>query len=149
MQVILLEKIENLGVLGDTVSVKSGYARNFLLPQRKAKIATADNLKEFEAIRAELEKQAAELLGAATARADKMQDLSVTITASTATEGKLFGSIGTVDIIEALAAAGVEVAKKEVRLPEGNIRETGEFDVTLHLHSDVDVVVKVIVVPEA
>jgi len=149
MQVILLEKIENLGVLGDTVSVKSGYARNFLLPQRKAKIATADNLKEFEERRAELEKQAAELLGAATARAAKLQDLSVTITASTATEGKLFGSIGTVDIIEALAAVGAEVAKKEVRLPEGNIRETGEFDVTIHLHSDVDVVVKVIVVPEA
>jgi large subunit ribosomal protein L9 len=149
MQVILLEKIENLGVLGDTVSVKSGYARNFLLPQRKAKIATADNLKEFEERRAELEKQAAELLGAATARAAKLQDLSVTITASTATEGKLFGSIGTVDIIEALAAVGAEVAKKEVRLPEGNIRETGEFDVTIHLHSDVDVIVKVIVVPEA
>jgi large subunit ribosomal protein L9 len=149
MQVILLEKIENLGVLGDTVSVKSGYARNFLLPQRKAKIATADNLKEFEERRAELEKQAAELLGAATARAVKLQDLSVTITASTATEGKLFGSIGTVDIIEALAAVGAEVAKKEVRLPEGNIRETGEFDVTIHLHSDVDVIVKVIVVPEA
>lgn len=148
MQVILLEKIENLGVLGDTVTVKSGYARNFLLPQRKAKIATPENLKEFEERRAELEKQAAEALAAANARAEKLQDLSVTITASTATEGKLFGSVGTVDIVEALTAAGADVAKKEIRLPEGNIRETGEFDVAVHLHTDVDVVIKVIVAPE-
>lgn len=148
MQVILLEKIENLGVLGDTVNVKSGYARNFLLPLRKAKIATPENLKEFEERRAELEKQAAETLGAAQARAEKLQDLTVTITANTGSEGKLFGSIGTVDIVEAVNATGNEIAKKEVRLPEGNIRETGEFEITLHLHTDVDVVIKLVVVPE-
>lgn len=148
MQVILLEKIENLGVLGDTVNVKSGYARNFLLPLRKAKIATPENLKEFEERRAELEKQAAETLSAAQARAEKLQDLTVTITANTGSEGKLFGSIGTVDIVEAVNATGNEIVKKEVRLPEGNIRETGEFEITLHLHTDVDVVIKLVIVPE-
>ena len=148
MQVILLEKIENLGVLGDTVNVKSGYARNFLLPQRKATIATAENLKTFEARRAELEKEAAESLAAAQARAEKLQDLTVTIVAKTGSEGKLFGSIGNIDIVEAINATGNEIAKKEIRLSVGNIRETGEFDILLHLHTDVDVTVKLVIVPE-
>lgn len=148
MQIILLEKIENLGVLGDTVTVKSGYARNYLLPQGKAKIASEENLKEFEARRAELEKEAAEALAAANARAEKLQDFGLTIEANAGSEGKLFGSIGTVDIVEAMTQQGHEVAKKEIRLPEGNIREVGEYDVTLHLHTDVDVQIKLTVVPE-
>ncbi len=148
MQVILLEKIENLGVLGDTVTVKSGYARNFLLPKRKATVATPENLKAFEARRAELEMQAADELTAAQARAASLQDLTITITANAGSEGKLFGSIGTLDIVEALSAAGNTVERKEIRLPEGNIRETGEFDVTLHLHTDVNVDIKLLVVPE-
>lgn len=148
MQVILLEKIENLGVLGDTVTVKSGYARNYLLPQGKAKIASEENLKEFEARRAELEKEAAEALAAAEARAEKLQDFALTIEANAGSEGKLFGSIGTVDIVEAMAKQGHDIAKKEIRLPEGNIREVGEYDVTLHLHTDVDVQIKLTVVPE-
>lgn len=148
MDVILLEKIENLGVLGDKVSVKSGYARNFLLPQGKAKMATPENLKEFEERRAELEAQAAEALAAAQARAEKLNDLTVTITAKTGGESKLFGSIGTVDIVEAVNAQGGDIEKKEVRLPEGNIRETGEYDITLHLHTDVNAEIKLVIVPE-
>lgn len=148
MQVILLEKIENLGVLGDTVTVKSGYARNFLIPQGKAKRATKENVAFFESQRAELEKQAAEQLSKAQQRAEKLQDVTLTIGSKVGSEGKLFGSIGTVDIISALTDAGYEVEKKEIRLPEGNIRETGEFDITLHLHSDVDVVIKLQIVPE-
>lgn len=148
MQVILLEKIENLGVLGDTVTVKSGYARNYLLPQGKAKIASEENLKEFEARRAELEKEAADALASATARADKLQDFELTVEANAGSEGKLFGSIGTVDIVEAMAKQGHEIVKKEIRLPEGNIREVGEYEVTLHLHTDVDVQIKLTVVPE-
>lgn len=148
MQVILLEKIENLGVLGDTVTVKSGYARNYLLPQGKAKIASEENLKEFEARRAELEKEAAEALASAEARAEKLQDFGLTIEANAGSEGKLFGSIGTVDIVEAMTKQGHDIVKKEIRLPEGNIREVGEYDITLHLHTDVDVQIKLTVVPE-
>jgi len=149
MDLILLEKIENLGVLGDKVSVKSGYARNFLLPQGKAKVATPENIAEFEARRAELEQKASDALTAANGRASALEDFEVTITAKTGSEGKLFGSIGTQDIVDAVNAAGtVEIVKKEVRLPEGNIRETGTFDITIHLHTDVDVVVKLTVVPE-
>ncbi|GLZ85324.1 50S ribosomal protein L9 [Metapseudomonas resinovorans] len=146
MEVILLEKIANLGNLGDKVNVKSGYGRNFLLPKGKATAATAANVAAFEARRAELEKQAADKKAAAETRAAQLSELEVTITASAGDEGKLFGSIGTHDIADALTAAGVPVAKAEVRLPNGTIRQVGEYDVALHLHTDVEAAVKLIVV---
>jgi len=150
MQVILLNKVENLGTIGDVVNVRSGYARNFLIPFGKAKPATKNNLAEFEARRAELEKIAAEELAAAQARAEKLQEASVTIAVKAGSEGKLFGSVGTTEIADAITAnLGVEVAKREVRLPEGALRTTGEFDVELHLHSDIDVTVQVVVIGEA
>jgi len=146
MEIILLEKITNLGNLGDKVNVKSGYARNFLLPQGKATMATAENVAAFEARRAELEKQAAEKKAYAESRAAELAELEVTITATAGDEGKLFGSIGTHDIADALTASGVEVAKSEVRLPNGTIRQVGEYDVAVHLHSDVEATVRVVVV---
>lgn len=146
MEVILLEKVANLGDLGDKVTVKSGYGRNFLLPQRKATAATAANVAAFEARRAELEKVAAEKRAEAEARAAQLSELEVTITANTGEEGKLFGSIGTHDIADALTASGVEVNRSEVRLPHGTIRQTGEYDVTVHLHTDIEATVKLIVV---
>ena len=146
MEVILLEKVANLGDLGDKVNVKSGYGRNFLLPQRKATAATAANVAAFEARRAELVKAAAEKRAEAEARAAQLSELEVTITANTGDEGKLFGSIGTHDIADALTASGVEVNRSEVRLPHGTIRQTGEYDVTVHLHTDVEATVKLIVV---
>lgn len=148
MDVILLEKIDRLGGLGDVVSVKPGYARNFLLPSGKAKVATDDNIKELEARRAELEKLAAEALATAEARREKLDGLTVEITSKAGTEGKLFGSIGTADIADAIKAAGVEVEKKEVRMPTGAIRMAGEYDIDLHLHTDVDATVKVTVIGE-
>lgn len=146
MEVILLEKIANLGSLGDKVNVKSGYGRNFLLPKGKATMATAENIEKFEARRAELEKLAAERKAQAEARAAKLNELEISITANAGDEGKLFGSIGTYDIAEALTSAGVEVNKSEVRLPNGTIRHTGEYEIALHLHTDVEATVKVIVV---
>ena len=146
MEVILLEKVANLGDLGDKVNVKAGYGRNFLLPQGKATPATAENVAAFEARRAELEKAAAEKRAAAEARAAQLNEVEVTITANTGEEGKLFGSIGTQDIADALTASGVEVVKSEVRLPNGTIRQTGEYDVTLNLHTDVEATIKLIVV---
>lgn len=149
MEVILLEKVENLGNLGDKVRVRDGYARNFLVPHGKAKFATAENIAEFEARRAELEKAAAESLAAAEARREKLEALEpVTIASKSGGEGKLFGSVGTHDIAEAVSAAGVEVEKREVRMPLGPIRQTGEFDIELHLHTDVNATVKVVVVAE-
>ena len=148
MDVILLEKIANLGNLGDKVSVKGGYARNFLLPQGKATAATAANVEAFEARRAELEKQAAEKKAEADARAAKLAELTVTIAANSGDEGKLFGSIGTRDIAEAVSAAGVELDKSEVRLPNGALRSVGEYDVEVHLHTDVEATVKIVVVAE-
>ena len=148
MEVILLKKVENLGNLGDKVKVKAGYGRNFLIPTGKAKPATEANIAEFEARRAELEKAAADALAAAEARAAKLEDVSVTIASKAGDEGKLFGSIGPADIVEAVAGVGVEVAKQEVRLPEGPIRTTGEFEVGLHLHTDVDATIQVVVVAE-
>ena len=148
MDVILLEKIANLGNLGDKVNVKGGYARNFLVPQGKATAATAANVEAFEARRAELEKQAAEKKAQADARAAKLAELTVTIAANSGDEGKLFGSIGTRDIAEAVSAAGVELDKSEVRLPNGALRNTGEYDVEVHLHTDVEATVKVVVVAE-
>lgn len=146
MEVILIEKIDRLGGLGDLVNVRAGFARNYLLPTGKAKIATAANVAEVEARRADLEKAASEALSAAEARRDQLSGLDISITAKSGTEGKLFGSIGNTDIAEAITAAGVEVAKREVRLPEGPIRLAGEYEITLHLHADVNAVVKVTVV---
>ena len=149
MDVILLEKIGKLGDLGDKVTVKPGYGRNFLIPQGKAVPATKDNVEKFEARRAELEAAAAETLAAAEVRAGRVQELGViTIAANAGEEGKLFGSIGTRDIADAVTAAGVEINKAEVRMPEGALRDVGEYQVELHLHSDVDVAVEVHVVPE-
>lgn len=145
MEVILLQKVENLGNLGDKVKVKSGYGRNFLIPQGKAKPATTANIAEFEARRAELEKQAAEVLAAAEARKEKLADATLTIGAHAGDEGKLFGSIGAADIADAAEAAGLDIAKAEVRLPEGPLRHTGEFEIGLHLHTDVDATIKVVV----
>jgi len=146
MEVILLEKIANLGNLGDKVAVKAGYARNFLLPFGKATPATADNVAAFEARRAELEKIAAEKKAEAEARAAKLADLTVTIAANAGEEGKLFGSIGTRDIADAVTAAGVAIEKSEVRLPDGALRNVGEFDVVVQLHTDVETTVKLVVV---
>ena len=146
MEVILLEKVANLGNLGDKVSVKAGYGRNYLLPQGKATVASAENAAAFEARRAELEKLAAEKKAYAESRAAQLAELEVTITATAGDEGKLFGSIGTHDIADALTASGVEVAKSEIRLPNGAIRLVGEYDVAVHLHSDVDATVRVVVV---
>ncbi|GGE32679.1 50S ribosomal protein L9 [Halopseudomonas oceani] len=146
MEVILLEKIANLGNLGDKVAVKAGYARNFLLPFGKATPATADNVAAFEARRAELEKLAAEKKAEADARAAQLAELTVTIAANAGEEGKLFGSIGTRDIADAVTAAGVAIEKSEVRLPDGALRNVGEFDVVVQLHTDVDATVKLVVV---
>ncbi len=148
MQVILLEKVDNLGSLGDKVAVKSGYGRNFLIPTGKAVAATKSNVAEFEARRAELEKVAAEVLAAAEARKAKMEELTVTVLRKAGDEGRLFGSVGSADIAQAVTEAGVELAKKDVRLPDGPFHHTGEFDVKLHLHTDVDVVLKLIVAAE-
>lgn len=148
MEVILLEKVANLGSLGDKVKVKAGYGRNFLLPYGKAVPATADNLKAFEERRAELEKAAAEKLSAAQARGETLEGSSITITSKAGEEGKLFGSIGVRDIADAITATGTEVEKSEVRLPEGPIRVVGEYEIELQLHSDVTVAINLAVVAE-
>lgn len=150
MEVILLAKVENLGDIGDKVKVKNGYGRNYLIPSGKATAATAANLAAFEARRAELEKQATEALREAQTRADQLLALggTIEISAKVGAEGRLFGSVGTVDIADALAAKGVTVERNEVRLPEGPIRDVGEHAVVLHLHSDVNVDYKVIVTGE-
>ena len=150
MQLILLQKVTNLGNLGDKVDVKPGYGRNFLVPQGKAVPATAANLAEFEARRAEYEAKAQAQLDAANARLGKLADASVTIPANASTEGKLYGSVGPREIAEALTKQlGVEVNKSEVVMGEGPLRHTGEFEVLVHLHADVESNVKVVVVPEA
>ena len=148
MEVILLEKVGKLGAIGDKVSVKAGFGRNFLVPQGKAIPATASNVAEFEARRAELEAAAEAKKAEAQVRADKLAELSVTIEANAGDEGKLFGSIGTRDIAEAITAAGVAVAKAEVRLPEGAIREVGEYDIDVQVHADIIQAVKLAVVAE-
>lgn len=149
MEVILLETVAKLGELGDKVTVKSGYGRNFLIPQKKAVPATADNLVEFEARRAELEQAATEKLTEAKTRAEVIDALSITITTKAGEEGKLFGSITVRDVADACEAKGVSVEKSEVRLPEGPIRELGEFEIDIHLHPEVDAVLKLAVVAEA
>ena len=139
MDVILLTKVANLGNIGDRVKVKSGYGRNFLLPKGKATLATPDNVKKFEARRAELEKIAREQFQDAESRAAAFKDFKLQITAKAGTEGKLFGSIGTADIAEACTAQGHKLARAEVRLPNGPLRTVGEHVVALHLHTDIDV----------
>ena len=148
MDVILLQKVANLGNIGDRVKVRSGYGRNFLLPQGKATLATADNVAKFEARRAELEKAAREHLVSANERAEAMKDFKLTIQAKAGTEGKLFGSIGTADVAEACQKAGFNVERSEVRMPNGPLRTVGEHVVNLHLHADVDVQLPVTIVAE-
>jgi len=148
MDVILLQKVANLGNIGDRVKVRSGYGRNFLLPQGKATLATADNVAKFEARRAELEKAAREHLVSANERAEAMKDFKLTIQAKAGTEGKLFGSIGTADIAEACQKAGFNVERSEVRMPNGPLRTVGEHVVNLHLHADVDVHLPVTIIAE-
>lgn len=148
MQVILLEKVAKLGGLGDTVNVKPGFARNFLLPQGKAVSATKANTEHFETRRAELEKAAAEKLAGAEARKAKIEEIELTVAVKAGDEGKLFGSLGNRDIAELATEAGVELAKSEVRLPTGPIRNTGEFDITVQLHAEVSAHLKLLVVAE-
>ena len=149
MDVILLEKIGKLGELGDRVTVKAGYGRNFLIPQGKAVPATDTNIAEFETRRAGLEAAAADSVAAAEIRGGQLAELGlITIPANAGEEGKLFGSIGTRDIAAAVTAAGVEITKAEVRLPDGALRELGEYEVTVHLHSEVDGIVALAVVQE-
>ena len=150
MQLILLQKVVNLGNLGDKVSVKPGYGRNFLVPQGKAVPATAANLAEFEAKRADYEAKAQATLDGASARQAKLADASVTISANASTEGKLYGSVGPREIAEAATKQlGVTVGKSEVVMGEGPLRHTGEFEVIVHLHADVESKLKVVVVPDA
>lgn len=149
MEIILLEKIANLGALGDRVKVKPGYARNFLIPKGKATEATGVNLARFEARRAELERVAAEALAKAKARAEQLAELIVTLSVKTGSEGRLFGSVGPADIASAVSAAGIELQKQEVRLPTGSIRQIGEYDVDLHLHGEVKTQIRVNVIAEA
>jgi len=146
MNVILLENVENLGNIGDLVKVKPGYGRNYLLPQGKAALATPENMKEIEARRAELEKAAAEDLAAAKKRAGAIEGMELVIQANAGPEGKLFGSVGPIDIADAFEKVQVEVERSEVRMPAGPIQELGEFTVGMHLHPEVDVDITVRVV---
>lgn len=148
MDVILLDKVGRLGQIGDKVAVKAGFGRNYLIPQGKAIPATEDNLRDFEARRAELEAAANEKLAGARQRAESLAELAVTIAANAGEEGKLFGSVGTKDIADAITAAGVEVAKSEVRLPQGTLREVGEYEIDVQLHADVTQTLKVTIVAE-
>jgi large subunit ribosomal protein L9 len=148
MEIILLQKVANLGNIGDRVKVKAGYGRNFLLPQGRATLATADNIAKFEARRAELETAAGEELAGAQARASKLEGFKLTLTAKAGGEGKLFGSIGTSDVAEACQKAGHKIERSEVRLLHGPIRQAGEHIVHLHLHTDVTVDLPVVVVAE-
>ncbi|MBK5941149.1 50S ribosomal protein L9 [Halochromatium roseum] len=149
MDLILMKKVRGLGELGDKVSVRAGYGRNFLIPSGFAKPATADNLKAFEERRAELEREAAEALAAAEARKAKLEGVIVTIPRKAGDEGRLFGSVGTADIAAAITEGGLgmELLKSEVRLPDGPFRAVGDYDVELHLHSDVAVTVRIEVIP--
>ena len=148
MEVILLQKVANLGNIGDRVKVASGYGRNYLLPQGKATLATAENVARFEARRVELERAAQQELTDAKSRAEALAGFKLTITAKAGTEGKLFGSVGTADIAEAATAAGQRLARSEVRLPGGPLRTVGEHSVHLHLHADVDVELPVHIVAD-
>jgi large subunit ribosomal protein L9 len=149
MEIILLQKVDNLGDLGEKVTVKSGYGRNFLIPSGKAIPATEENLKVFEQRRAELEKEASDKLEAAQARKTKLDGMTVSITCKAGDEGRLFGSVGTADISKAVTDTGEELAKKEVLLPNGPFRVAGDYEVDLHLHADVNASIKLSIVPEA
>lgn len=149
MEIILLEKIANLGVLGDRVKVRSGYARNFLIPKGKATLANSANIARFEARRAELERVAAAALATSKARAEQLAELIVTLSVKTGSEGRLFGSVGAGDIADAVSAAGIELQKHEVRLATGPIRQIGEYDVDLHLHNEVRTQIRVNVIAES
>ena len=146
MNVILLDKVENLGAIGDLVKVKPGYGRNYLLPTGKAALATQENIAEFEARRADLEKASAKDLTAAKARAELVSGMELVIPANVGAEGKLFGSVGPIDIADAFDKVGVEAARSEIRMPDGPIHEVGDFTIGLHLHSEVnvDITVKVV-----
>jgi len=148
MDVILLQKVANLGAIGDRVKVKSGYGRNYLLPSGRATAATPANVARFEARRTELERAAAEELSGAQQRAEALRDFRLSITAKAGAEGKLFGSVGTNDIAEGCSAAGHKVSRSEVRLPTGPIRAVGEYQVPLHLHTDIEIPLTVIIVAE-
>lgn len=149
MEIILLDKIAHLGSLGDKVKVRNGYARNYLLPQKKAVMATKENLAKFEAQRAEYEAKLASELAAAQQRATKIAEIgTITILAKAGDEGKLFGSIGTRDIADQLTKSGCEVHKSEVRLPDGVLRSCGEYDIALQFHADVKTSVKLVIAPE-
>jgi len=148
MDLILLQKVKNLGNLGDKVRVKPGYGRNFLVPQGKAAPATTANLAEFEKRRAEYEAKANQQLSGAEARRAQLEGASITIKANASPEGKLFGSVGPRDIAEAFTAAGTAIEKSEVVMPDGPIRHIGEFEVQIHLHADVNTAVKVVVTPD-
>ena len=148
MEVILLEKIHNLGNLGDQVKVKSGFGRNFLIPSGKAVSASPENVRKFETRRAELEQVQADALDKAKARAELLNKVSITLAGKAGPEGKLFGSIGTVDIAEAVTRTGVKLAKNEIRLPHGPFRLVGEHEVTVHLHPDVEAKIRINIVAE-
>ena len=148
MQVILMEKVVNLGGLGDVVKVKDGYARNFLIPHGKAKRATQANLKEFETRRADLEKKANEQLASAQERGTKLEGMKVDIAQKAGVDGRLFGSVTNADIAEAVGKQGIEVKKAEIRMPQGPLKHVGEFPITIQLHSDVLAHITVHVVAE-
>ena len=148
MELILKKDVEHLGFTDDLVSVKPGYGRNYLVPYGLAVPATKENVEAFEAQRAELEAQAAERKAEAQARAEQLNDIELSLVSKAGDEGKLFGSIGPRDLADAISSAGIEVAKSEVRMPQGPIRQTGEYDIDLHLHAEVDAVVRVVVVAE-
>jgi large subunit ribosomal protein L9 len=148
MEVILLEKTANLGNLGDKVTIKNGYGRNFLIPQGKAVAATPDKIREFEERRAELERLSAEKLATAQTRGEALSKLSIVITHKSGDEGRLFGSVGTHDIADAITVAGVKVEKHEVRLPRGVIRQIGDYDIDINLHADVVVTIQIKIAAE-
>lgn len=145
MEIILLKKVENLGALGSVVNVRPGFARNFLIPQGKAKMATKANMAEFEARRAELEAEADAALAAAQARAAQLGELVLTIKAKAGNEGKLFGSVSNHEIAEAIQSAGMEIERRELRMPDGALRHVGEFEIGVHLHTEVNASIKVVV----
>lgn len=148
MEVILLQKIEKLGNLGDLVSIKPGYGRNYLIPQGKAVEATPENLARFEARRAELESKSREALASAEARREQLADLEITLSVKAGAEGRLFGSVSAADIASAVSAAGIELHKHEIRLPQGTIRQIGEYEIAVHLHTDVNTQIRVHVIAE-
>lgn len=148
MEVILLEKVKYLGNLGDKVIIRAGYGRNFLIPKKKAILATPKNLAEFEARRSELELKQKDSFEQAKARAEQLQEMTVVVASKVGLEGKLFGSVSAADIAYALSEAGIEVTRQEVRLPQGPIRYIGDYEVVIHLHTDVDAKLKVKVIAE-